>query len=107
PDRGAAVPLREADAGLTERALLGRDERAAAGEDRGRRAAIGAEAPSVGLHPLHVHAPRGEARVDAGAALRPVLTVEDAGDEPGGPVGRLELERDPDARVDRPLPLVR
>src|SRR5579884_3528548 len=84
PDRRPPVAIGEADAGLAERRALGRDEAAAAREDGGRRAAIGAERPGVRLHAREVDAARREARVEDIRRSGPVLAVEDAGNEPAG-----------------------
>jgi len=106
PDDGTPVPVGEADAGLPERALLGRQQRAAAREDRRRRAAVGAEAPRVGLYARDVDMPLGEAGIDAQASRRTGLAVEDARHEPVRVVRRRQLQLDADTGVDRLGPLV-
>jgi hypothetical protein len=88
PDRGAPFAVGEADARLADRTLLRRQEAAAARENGRRRATVGAERPRVRLHPLDVDAAAREARIDPRARLRPILAVEDAGNEPARIVRR-------------------
>ena len=100
PDDWGTVAPGEADPRLTDRAYLAGQQSAAIRENRRSRAAVGAEAPRVGLHPGDVGPPRREAWIDPRTRAGPVLAVEHSGDEPFR-VGRCRHpEFDADAGVD-------